>query len=112
MKKIVIDLSSKPEFGLTLKDGLEVLTSMPSDEFARWLKVVREHMETCRVRTKIKHVRHGLPSRRWYVKYQIAPWPSRTRTTSVLCPTECGARGLVFERLRKRHGGKNIRLVR
>jgi hypothetical protein len=112
MKKIVIDLSEKPEFNLTLKLGRKVLASMVSDEFGQWLRVSREHLETCRIRTKIRYVRHGLASRFWHVKYQIAPWPSRTRKTSVLCPTECGARGLVFEKLRKKYGGKNVRLVR
>ena len=49
---------------------------------------------------------------RWRVLYQIAPWPSRVRTATVRCPTACGARGLVRERLKKKHGAKNVRLLR
>ncbi len=112
MKKIVLDLSKKPEFSLTLKVGREVLASMASDEFGQWLKVAREHLETCRIKTNIKHARrHGLAARRWRVLYQIAPWPSRTRSATALCPTSCGARGMVWERLKKKHGAKNVRLL-
>ena len=59
-----------------------------------------------------RRFRIAAPPIKWKVKYQIAPWPSRTRTTTVLCATSCGARGLVWERLKKKYGPKNVRLLR
>lgn len=52
-----------------------------------------------------------IPERIWKVRYQIAPWPSPTKTIKVSCRTGCGASGIAFGELSKKYGARNVRLL-